>query len=176
MAKIGEVIRGDLIGYKGRHYYIWHTCIRCGKERWVAQNALLHGKFKLCTSCAHWKTGRTSTPEGYIQVKLKPDDFFYTMAKQDGYIMEHRLVMAKCLKRCLLPWEVVHHRNGIKDDNQLGNLELLGVRGKHNTIVNRHLKKQERRIQELEKTVASQDIRIKMLQFRLQDILNKIAK
>ena len=39
-------------------------------------------------------------------------------------IMEHRLVMEEYLSRELLPDEQVHHRNGVKDDNRLANLEL----------------------------------------------------
>ncbi len=166
MNKLGNVRRGDRVGKEPQRWFVWTACPNCGQERWVRR-----GKTELqtytgwCKTCSAkrnnkirlynkgegslaWKGGRTIN-HGYFQIKLQPDDFFYPMTNQNGYVFEHRLVVAKALNRCLLPWEVVHHK-GVKyplgsvenkqDNRYPENLELLGSNAKHNREVERLIK------------------------------------
>jgi hypothetical protein len=64
---------------------------------------------------------------GYVMIRVDPDHPFQD---RNGMVFEHRVVMEKRIGRYLHPWEVVHHKNGIKDDNRIENLELM-ERRKH---------------------------------------------
>ena len=68
-----------------------------------------------------WKGGRIKTLEGYIRV---------WSTTQQKYIFEHRMVMEKHIRRELEEWEQVHHKNSIKDDNRIENLEIV-IRKEH---------------------------------------------
>lgn len=89
------------------------TCSRSCARRLDAQ---VHGP-------SNWKGGRNKHPSGYIKAKADGHPF----ADKNGYVMEHRLVMEKVLKRIILPNERVHHKNGKRDDNRPENLELWGI-------------------------------------------------
>lgn len=69
----------------------------------------------------NWKGGKHKDRLGYIQVWMPK----HPNAKMAGYIHEHRLIMSNYLERPLKSNEFVHHKNGIKDDNRIENLELL---------------------------------------------------
>lgn len=60
------------------------------------------------------------TKHGYILLCRKN----HFAAQKSGRIMEHILVMAEYLGRSLFSKETVHHKNGIRDDNRIENLEL----------------------------------------------------
>lgn len=73
---------------------------------------------------AYVKHGRRSNVGGYIMITLAPTDPLVDMCRDRRTVQEHRLVMARHLGRPLTRDEFVHHRNGIKDDNRIENLEL----------------------------------------------------
>lgn len=67
------------------------------------------------------KKGRYKTKAGYVYLSM-PD---HPMADKRGYVREHVFVMCQSIGRPLKNGEVVHHKNEIKDDNRIENLELL---------------------------------------------------
>ena len=130
MPKIGEIKKAEEIDKKPRGMkFIWSACLHCGKERWVTLIVKNGTPQRLmCNSCAQLirrKHGIIQVPTGYVLIKLQPNNFFYLMANKAHYVPEHRLVMAKNLGRLLDRREEVHHKNGVKNDNRIENLQLL---------------------------------------------------
>jgi hypothetical protein len=140
----GKIVYGSELGYKTPHHYICVKCPKCDKLRY--ENIYFYKKQKIKGLCNHcrgntrpgwlWKNGIYRRKDGYIYKKLFKDDLFINMARRsDGYILEHRLIMAKYLGRCLSLNEQVHHKNGIRDDNRIENLELISKA--NHSLINR---------------------------------------
>lgn len=65
--------------------------------------------------------------QGYVRRRVENHPF----SDKRGYVSEHRLVMEAHIKRFLKPDEVVHHINGIRDDNRIENLEIYTDQKRH---------------------------------------------
>jgi len=74
----------------------------------------------------NWKGGKRKDVNGYVYIYMPNHPFTY----KGHCVLEHRFVMEKHLGRTLLPTEVVHHINGITDDNRIENL-MLFTNGEH---------------------------------------------
>ena len=68
-----------------------------------------------------WNNGLNFTEHGYVRVRVGKD---HPLADPNGYAYVHKLVMVAAIGRNLEPDELIHHRNGVKTDNRLENLEL----------------------------------------------------
>lgn len=69
-----------------------------------------------------WKGGRHIGVNGYTYVYAPNHP---SIKGTYPYILEHRLVAEKILKRYLTSDEIIHHINGIRDDNRPENLYLF---------------------------------------------------
>lgn len=86
-------------GYCSRHYQQWKK----------TGNPIAFHRRKIVP------VGTTVTqPNGYVHIKIR----------EDKWTAVHRYVMEQKLGRPLLIHETVHHKNGNRSDNRIGNLEL----------------------------------------------------
>jgi len=76
-----------------------------------------------------WSGGVIAADGGYLKEKVAVNDPLRSMGGRNGYVPQHRLVMARSIGRALSRSETVHHINGNRADNRIENLELR--HGKH---------------------------------------------
>jgi len=108
------------------HSYKKESFIQSHKDRWMKEKN------------PKWKGGTYKTTRGYILEKCSTHPF----CDKKGYVKQDRLVIEKSIKRFLKPNEIVHHINGIKDDNRFENLKLFNNQTEHNKI---HKKKRDKK-------------------------------
>jgi HNH endonuclease len=89
----------------------------------------------------NWKGGKRMQG-GYTYVLAPINHPIRGLAKgKRRYIAEHRLVVEQHIKRYLEPFETVHHRNGIKTDNRIENLEIVTHARSAGSVVCPHCRK-----------------------------------
>ena len=93
-------------------------CHLCGR--------LKQRKSKVCKICYYkskqypFSKKKHISKDGYVYVYYKA----HPHADKTGRVLEHRLIFEQKLGRYLLPFESIHHKNGIREDNRIENLEL----------------------------------------------------
>lgn len=120
----------------GQRTIYWKVRCDCGAEKEVRAASLKLGQIRSCgclkqdlakerkmEKAPGWKGGRTKSKDGYVFL-FKPVFPGHENYKRTQ-IGEHIVVMARHLGRPLQKGETVHHKNGIRDDNRIENLQLM---------------------------------------------------
>ncbi|KKK70663.1 hypothetical protein LCGC14_2921720 [marine sediment metagenome] len=126
------------------------TCSDCGKTGITtrATRCSVCSKTQTGQHAHSWRGGRIrSNQYGYISLF----DRSHHRANKNGYVMEHIVVWERANNKELPAGWVIHHLNGVKDDNRPTNLVALSSQ-KHFGV----LAAKAKRIQELEALLKQQ--------------------
>lgn len=134
--KVGDRYRARDIGlekYRKATLLEWIECPICKEKRWVKVE---HNKViaLYCHKCGGAKKEGVISKQGYREIWTPPTSPFAKMRNARGRIAEHRLIMAKYLNRCLKTYEVVHHIDHDKLNNDITNLKFIPSNGPHLAI------------------------------------------
>jgi hypothetical protein len=112
----------------------WKAHAHKGRAAWRPESeAALVERFT-GPSNPSWKGGVTYRRRrgNYVSVRyVRCPPEFLPMARNDGYVMEHRLVVARILGRCLTRIEAVHHIDHKPLNNHPANLMLFATNKDH---------------------------------------------
>ena len=107
----------------------------CGEPVKRIGHCRKYAKFLYCHSARaqprgqaayRWKGGHVKSSAGYVWVYM-PDH-----PKARGlYIQRSHLVAEQLLGRHLLPEEIVHHKNAVRDDDRPDNIEIVTSQSEH---------------------------------------------
>lgn len=124
------------------HGWISRYLKTLGKIRTPLESKTMRGTTLLGDKNPRWRGGRVQTPDGYIQIKKYDDP---RGKKRNNYVLEHIIVWEEYHKKKLPKGYVIHHLNGIKNDNRPQNL-IAVTRKEHH----RQTEPYKKRIRELE--------------------------
>lgn len=104
-------------------------CSLSAIERWCKRLGLKTQRTGPRSGAGHtnWKGGRALFGRYWYRWVGQT----HPMSTKKGYVAEHRLLMAEHLGRMLHRDEVVHHRDGNPENNDLSNLELFQTNADH---------------------------------------------
>lgn len=131
------------------------SCVDCGKnigkrsERCVSCGNTFAASKRRGSNNSNWKKGRTRDKSGYVYIRVSPEPG----GAGSSYKAEHVLVW-ESINGSLPKGYIVHHYNGIKDDNRSENLFAMSRKdhgaihtGEHYKIRIRELESQLRELQ-----------------------------
>lgn len=105
-----------------------------GRSGWTEESRASYQSKMTGENNPAWKGGVTifKTHGNYVGVRyVRCPPEFLAMARKDGYVMEHRLIVAKAMGRLLLRTEVVHHVDHDPTNNRPENLQLFASNSDH---------------------------------------------